>query len=155
MKINFTKREYRLLIDILEISEWVLNAHSNVEREDTKKYSELAQKIFSYAKEMGYEDLITYDSQLDGYFATREYEENGEQMRFIDEFEEDVFWDSLANKLAWRDLIQQEGQEVVEKMEFVERNTKMMELESWYQEELTENGLVNVKVVKEKSNKVN
>ena len=57
MKINFTKREYRLLIDILEISEWVLNAHSNVEREDTKKYSELAQKIFSYAKEMGYEDL--------------------------------------------------------------------------------------------------
>ncbi len=155
MKINFTKREYRLLIDILEISEWVLNAHSNVEREDTKKYSELMQKLYSYAKEMGYEDLIKYDRRLDGYFATREYEENGEQMRFIEEFEEDVFWDSLANKLAWRDLIQQEGEEVVEKMEFVERGTKMMELESWYQEELTENGLVNVKVVKEKTNKVN
>lgn len=155
MKINFTRKEYRLLIDILEISEWVLNAHSSVEREDTKKYSELIQKIFSYAKQMGYEDLIVYDKHLEGYYATREYEENGEQMRFIEEFEEDVFWDALANKLAWRDLVQQEGVEVVEKMEFVERGTKLMDLESWYQEEFTENGLTNVKVVKEKSSKVN
>ncbi len=76
-------------------------------------------------------------------------------MRFIEEFEEDVFWDALANKLAWRDLVQQEGVEVVEKMEFVERGTKLMDLESWYQEEFTENGLTNVKVVKEKSSKVN
>ena len=25
MKINFTKKEYRLLVDMLEMSEWVMN----------------------------------------------------------------------------------------------------------------------------------
>lgn len=155
MKINFTKQEYRLLIDILELSDWILNAHSDVEREDTKKYSELFQKIYSYAKELGFENLISYSEQLDGYYATREYEENGEHMRFIEEFEEDTLWDSLANKLAWRDLVLQEGEEAVRKMQFAERSIKLMELESWYQEEFDENGLENVKVVKEKSNKIN
>ena len=37
---------------------------------------------------MGFENLITYDEYLDGYYATAVYEES-EHMRYIEEFEDD------------------------------------------------------------------
>jgi hypothetical protein len=155
MKINFTKSEYRLLIEIVEIAEWVLHSHRTQEPEGTKKYSILIQKILSYAKEMGFEDLIAYDSQLGGYYATKQFEDESDHMGYIDEFEDDVFWDALAHRLAVRDLVTQVGKAEYENMEFSERASKLLELAGWYNEEFIENGLVNVKVDTSKSNKIN
>jgi hypothetical protein len=50
---------------------------------------------------MGFENLIAYDKDLKGYFATAEYEES-EHMRYIEEFEDDIFWDALPHRLAGR-----------------------------------------------------
>nr|VFJ52547.1 MAG: hypothetical protein BECKFM1743A_GA0114220_101044 [Candidatus Kentron sp. FM]VFJ70070.1 MAG: hypothetical protein BECKFM1743C_GA0114222_105415 [Candidatus Kentron sp. FM]VFK09523.1 MAG: hypothetical protein BECKFM1743B_GA0114221_101075 [Candidatus Kentron sp. FM] len=155
MKIDITKQEYRLLLDLLEIAHWVLDAHSTWDKEETKPYTALIQKIYSHAKEMGCADIIVYDKKLAAYFPTREYEEDGEHRQFIEAFEEDSFWDELSHKLAFRDLIQQEGEVALERMDFMERATKLTEFLSWYEEEFSDNGLTNVRVVKERSNKVN
>jgi hypothetical protein len=144
MKINFTNKEYRLLLDMVEIAEWVLNAHKTASSDEIKKYSDLYQKILSYAKDMGFENLIIYDKNLDGYFATSEYEES-EHMRYIEEFEDDVFWDALPHRLAERDLIKEVGEKKYEEMEFVKRATKLVELESIYYKELEENGIDNLR----------
>jgi L-rhamnose mutarotase len=144
MKINFTNKEYRLLLDMVEIAEWVLNAHKTASSDEIKKYSDLYQKILSYAKDMGFENLIIYDKNLDGYFATSEYEES-EHMRYIEEFEDDVFWDALPHRLAVRDLVKEVGEKKYEEMEFVERATKLLELESIYYKELEENGIDNLR----------
>jgi L-rhamnose mutarotase len=144
MKINFTKNEYRLLLDMVEIAEWVLNAHKTASSDEIKKYSDLYQKILSYAKDMGFENLIIYDKNLDGYFATSEYEES-EHMRYIEEFEDDVFWDALPHRLAVRDLVKEVGEKKYEEMEFVKRATKLVELESIYYKELEENGIDNLR----------
>jgi hypothetical protein len=144
MKINYTKKEYRLLLDMVEIAEWVLNAHKSDPSDEINIYSELYQKILSHAKEMGFENLITYDKDLGGYFATAEYEESG-HMRYIEEFEDDVFWDALPSRLAVRDLVKQVGEKKYEEMEFVERATKLVELESVYYDELEEHGIDNLR----------
>jgi L-rhamnose mutarotase len=144
MKINFTNKEYRLLLDMVEIAEWVLNAHKTASSDEIKKYSDLYQKILSYAKDMGFENLIIYDKNLDGYFATSEYEES-EHMRYIEEFEDDVFWDALPHRLAVRDLVKEVGEKKYEEMEFVKRATKLVELESIYYKELEENGIDNLR----------
>ena len=144
MKINYTKKEYRLLLDMVEIAEWVLNAHKYKLSDEVEKYSELYQKILSHAKEMGFENLIAYDKDLKGYFATAEYEE-AEHMRYIEEFEDDVFWDSLPHRLAVRDLVKRVGEKKYEEMEYVERATKLVELESVYYEELEEHGIDNLR----------
>jgi hypothetical protein len=144
MKINYTKKEYRLLLDMVEIAEWVLNAHKSDPSDEINIYSELYQKILSHAKEMGFENLITHDKDLGGYFATAEYEESG-HMRYIEEFEDDVFWDALPNRLAVRDLVKQVGEKKYEEMEFVERATKLVELESVYYDELEEHGIDNLR----------
>jgi len=155
MKIDFTKNEYRSLLDLLEIADWVMNAHSAWEESETKHYAALMQKIHALAEEMGCGDIIEYSKELGGYFATGAYEEEGNHRQFIDAFEEDFFWDELSYKLAVRDLAQQEGKEALEKMEFVERATKLTEFLSWYEEEFSENGLTNVQLVRERSNTVN
>ena len=144
MKINFTNKEYRLLLDMVEIAEWVLNSHRTDPSDEIKKYSEIYQKVLSYAKEMGFENLITYDKNLGGFYATFEYEES-EHMRYIEQFEDDVFWEALPNRLAMRDLVKQVGEKRYMEMEFEERATKLVELESIYYKELNENGIDNLR----------
>ena len=144
MKINYTKKEYRLLLDMVEMAEWVLNAHRCNPSDGITKYSEISQKILSYAKEMGFEDLINYDKDLGGYYATFEYEES-EHMKYIEEFEDDVFWDALPHRLAKRDLVKQVGEKKYMEMGFEERATKLLEIESVYYKELEENGIDNLR----------
>ena len=144
MKMDFTKNEYRFLLDMVEMAEWVLNSRKTDSSDEVKEYSEVYQKILSHAKEMGFENLITYDENLDGYYATAEYEES-EHMRYIEEFEDDVFWEALPHRLAVRDLVEQVGEEGYTEMEFEERMSKLVELEAFYYEELEDNGIDNLR----------
>jgi len=51
MKIHFTKNEYRLLIEMLSMSEWVMHSHE-IEYDDAcNKHDQLIQKILSYHKD--------------------------------------------------------------------------------------------------------
>jgi hypothetical protein len=60
----------------------------------------------SYAKDFGFENLISYDENLAKYYQTRAYEDAESFMPFIDEFEEESFWDKLCTRLAQRELLQ-------------------------------------------------
>ena len=144
MKMDFTKNEYRFLLDMVEMAEWVLNSRKTDSSDEVKEYSEVYQKILSHAKEMGFENLITYDENLDGYYATAEYEES-EHMRYIEEFEDDVFWEALPHRLAVRDLVEQFGEMKYMEMEFEERVSKILDLEEIYNKELEENGIDNLR----------
>ena len=93
---------------------------------------------------MGFENLITYDKNLGGYYATFEYEES-EHMKYIEEFEDDVFWEALPHRLAVRDLVSQVGEKGYTEMEFEKRATKLVELEAFYYEELEVNGIDNLR----------
>lgn len=148
MKINFTKKEYKFLLDILYIADWVLNAHKVEEDPRTEAYKILEQKIFSYAKDTGFENLIEYAPDHKEYFPTKEYEETGPAMEFIEEFENDTFWDQLINRLAERDLIRQVGGiENLSNLSFENRIEKTFPLEEKYATEFETNGLDNLKII--------
>ena len=150
MKIHFSKKEYRLLLDMIQIAGWVLNAHS-VDKEDfkaTEHYQALSQKIKAYAKEAGCEDLITFDKTLEQYFATYDYEMEGEYMEFVKAFEEDSFWEHLIQKLAERDFLDQTPESVGEKMSNEEVMIRLEEHRGPYEEEFSEYGIDNLQIVK-------
>ena len=105
MDITFSKDEYRLLLDMVYIAEWVLNAHKTEEDERTLPYAALEQKLFSRAAEAGLGHLIEYAPEFDRYLPTRAYEEGDLPHRFLDEYDDESFWDELANRLAERDVI--------------------------------------------------
>jgi len=147
MKVNITKREYRDLLDILYIADWVLNAHKTSDDPRTERYGKLKQKLYSRAKEMGFDNLVEYAPELEGYFPTKEFEEAIEIAGFIDEFENATFWVELIYRLADRDLARQEGgMENVAKLSTMERIEKSSRLEGHYATEFEANGLSNLKI---------
>ncbi len=144
MKINFTKKEYRLLIDLLEIARWVLTAHENEENKEITPYMELIRKIYSYAEKMGANDIIQYDEVLGDYYPTRQYEDTSKFMKFVEEFENDSFWHELITRLANRDFVLKYGLDKIKAMDFMEHMEKVGKLEEIYEKEFVENGLFNL-----------
>ena len=154
MKINITKKQYRLLLDILSIAEWVMDAYKVEEDPKSKPYKEVEQLFLSRAKEFGFDNLVEYDREDDKYYPTREYEDLETDRVFIDEFEDDVFWEELCNRLAKRDLMRTHGVEKVARMEILERLTTQDKIIEKYQNEFYENGLENLILASEKSDHV-
>ncbi len=147
MKIDLTRQEYRDLLDILSIAHWVLNAHK-VERDPrTERYEKLEQKFFALAKQMKYENLVSYAPEHNRYFPTREYEETSSTHAFIVEYENDSFWEELTSRLAERDLARQlGGYERVPTLSREELFEKLGQLEEYYGDEFSQNGLENLRL---------
>jgi|LGVF01.1.fsa_nt_gb hypothetical protein len=151
MEINITNEEYRLLIDVLYIADRVLQAHKINARPETDKYKNLIQKLFFYAKEMGFDNLVIYSKTLQGYYTTREYEQITEADDFIEAFENDCFWDQLIERLVKRDLIQKIGEYNLKSMDLEKRLQKEDLIRESYSEEFQKNGLNNISIESSKT----
>ena len=148
MKINITKKEYRLLLDILYLGEWMLTAHDQEEAPEKKQYQDVVQKFYSYAEEMGYENLIKADKALNKYFETMEYEESSQVNEIIENYDNATFWDELVSGLALRDAQEIEGNDAFNKMSPDERIQLLYPLEEKYHEEFMANDLANLQIKK-------
>jgi hypothetical protein len=141
MKIELTKQQYRSLIELLFLGDWLVNATRTGEEDDKRisKYEEVQQLIYSYGKDFEADDfLIEKYGQL---FTTMEFEEP--LMPLVDEYDDYTFWEQLSLRLAERDLQRENGP--VRKLK-EEQMLRKYELEEMYQEEFEENGLRNLVV---------
>ena len=145
MKINFTKKEYQLLVTMIEIADWVMNAFHPNDRVDTKDHRSLRNKILAHADEMGMKGCYKKDGNT--YYETVEYEENSEHYNFIDEYDDELFWKQLVTRLAERDYVQQYGDE---EMDFETRTLRVVEIEKKYAVEINKFGLSNIVIANEK-----
>jgi len=148
MKINITKKEYRLLIDIFSIADWVMNAYIAGDNPESEKHKKVEQRFFSYAKDFGFDNLIEYSADHECYFPTMEHDNMESDTKFIEEFEEDVFWDKLENSLAQRDLRVEKGVEKIKKMSPIEIFTQAEKFIENYKDEFAKNGIKNLKISK-------
>lgn len=148
MKINITKKEYRLLLDILYLGEWMLTAHDQEEIPEKEEYQDVIQKFYSYAKEMGYENLIEADKESNKYYETREYEDTSEVHEIIDNYDNATFWGELVSELAMRDAKEIKGNDAFNKMSPEERIQLLHPLEEKYHEEFMANDLANLQIKK-------
>jgi hypothetical protein len=149
MKIAISKKEYLVLLQILEMAQWVVSAHATGEQPEAKPFDDLEQKIFAMAKEYGLESLVKFDKQLEQYFVTRHYEETSSAMEFIDTFENDSFWETLIDRLTERDVIKEVGSAVLSEMEPKERYEAYGKWEHLYAQEFEKHGLERIEIVTE------
>ena len=144
MKISFTKKEYKVLLEMIALADWVLHA-TKVEKDPrTEKHRELREKIYSYAAEMGYGHLLEYSKTLGSHFPSRQFEEDGPVRTFIEEYENNTFWEDLVARLADRDLLREFGEEKLSTMSRDEMMVRTMRLEEKYNAEFVANGLDNL-----------
>ncbi len=99
MDIHLSKQQYRLLVDLVYIGNWVLNSTRGMDR--ISDYDKIESLIFSHAKTQGMASLAR--SSREGIVPSNEFEEGGIHQA-IAQYEEIVFYDILAQFLAQRDM---------------------------------------------------
>lgn len=137
--MELTEQEYRTLVESLELANWMLHAHAEEERKDTVKFRELEQKILSLAKNFGMSKEILYDEKLEEYFASKEIEDSC--LAYVDEYNNDTFWDELIERMVARDLMRQEGENALDEMSFEEKLEKEEPFRIQYEEEFGQYGV--------------
>ena len=145
MNISFSKKEYRLLVDMLHIADWMLTAHLVEPQKTHHEYMALKDRICSHAKEMGMEHLVEYIDEVDGYYETRPYDTYLHET-FIEPYDEETFWEELTSRLAERDLIEKIGLEGYRSMEGMKRVRELGEISDQYDREFEQHGLEHVRV---------
>lgn len=99
MQIELSKKEFRLLLDMVYIGNWVLNSARGDDR--IEEYDAMEEKIFSYCAPAGMKSLI--ELWRGHIYPSREYEDGGIHEAVAD-YEDAVFFDILAEELARRDM---------------------------------------------------
>ena len=144
MKILFTQSEYRALLDLVYIGEWMLTAFDEAADPKKAKYEHVVQKIYSHAKEMGYESLIEVFEEGNVYVPTDEYEEKSGIHDVIQRYDDDTFWTELTDRLVERDVFA--AAEGVEKLSDDEYWKRAAPIEQKYSREFTKHGVDRLKV---------
>lgn len=140
--VQFTKEQYENLIKLAYLGEWMINS---VRSDDVETaFDELLGHILSQAKGMGHDRYVEYDAKLGKYFPSEKLEE--ELHDYIEDYNNETFWDELAGRLAERDLVKNHGIEQVERMSFDERMEAEHPLIDKYYEEFERNGVDRITV---------
>ncbi len=149
MKINITKKEYRLLIDLIYLGDWVITSHLiGSEHDRYKQYKEIRKKFLSYYKEMGASDIIEYSKDPEGYFELRDYDDEI-HAKFIDPYDDEVFWEELVDRLSTRDLIRSIGETAYRLMDGMDRIKMLEEHRQKYVDEFADRGIDNLTIAKQ------
>lgn len=99
MTISFTDKEFRRLLDMIYIGNWILNSARGTDR--FRDYDLLQEKLFTQAAVHGMQSLTQlYRGHI---FPSVAYVEGGIHEAIAD-YEDAVFFDILAEELARRDL---------------------------------------------------
>ena len=99
MNIELTPKQFRRLLDVVYIGNWILNSTRGKER--FPDYDDLESHIFSQCLKFGMTSLFEL---RDGKFVpSRAFSEGGIHEAIMD-YEDTVFYEILAEELARRDM---------------------------------------------------
>ena len=133
MKIELTERQYRYLLDLVYIGNWVLN--STREDDRIQEYDQVESLIFSHCLRHGMGKLVElYQGDL---IPSRAFA-NGGIDEAIENYEDVVFYEILAEELALRDL---DGEPLTR-----ENYAELMDRIDVYLNEFDEHGTDNISV---------
>ena len=102
MNIELTDKEFRRLLDLVYIGNWILNSTRGEDR--FEDYDLLQEKFFAICTKNGMRQLV--ETYMGHYFPSKAYEEGGIHEAIAD-YEDAVFFDILAEELARRDMLEE------------------------------------------------
>ena len=99
--IELTSEQLRLLTEVMYIAHWVVCAGETCpNKEFSSEVEELEQTIYQQSLQKGNSDLVTFEEDLDRFFASRYVEENSRAWQAIEAHEEETFWEEFINRLS-------------------------------------------------------
>lgn len=146
-KLELTQRDYLTLLGVMQMADWVLHAHKVEEPGETAAFRELEQKVFALAEPFGCGHLVEYDDEDERYYPTAEFDESSPGMDFIEEFENESFWNELLERLIERDLVRQLGEKAVQRLDAEARIAKEEPYRRLYGEEFATHGIDRLEIL--------
>lgn len=141
MEIKFTKEQYKNLIKLVYLGNWMANAIRTDDR--IREFDDLEQYIYSCCKDSAIQKYIEYDNKLKKFFVREELEEIDQ---YIDDYDDYNFWDELIFRLARRDLLKEYGENAVRKMSWEELLEKEAPFLEKYGEEFEKYGIERLEI---------
>lgn len=99
MQIELSNREFRRLLDLVYIGNWVLNSTRGEDR--FQAYDALESKLFGLCQGTGLQTLVEQQNELP--IPSQAYREGGIHDA-IGFYEDNVFYEILAEELSRRDM---------------------------------------------------
>lgn len=146
MQFELTKKEYRALLDMVSIADWIMNAHEESASKQYVEHEAIKRKLHACHKEMDSDDIVKFESKSKDYLVTKDYEEHIIDT-YIAPYEDIFFWEELSNRLAERDVIKKLGMEKYSKMDGIERICAISKIEETYTNEFVEYGIEHLEIV--------
>jgi hypothetical protein len=144
--IEFSADEYRALIEMVLVADWVMTCYEEGPRESTNVVRQVRRTVLADCDKVGLGDSIIYDADHGEFYETLEYEENAAHREFIDEYDQRTFWDTLVEQLVHRDLVNEFGEDGVAAMSVEERLESMSPREERYFDEFAKHGIANLRI---------
>ena len=104
MKIEFSRDEYRVLVEVFSLTGMVLDAYGRGQVPEKKPLYELEQKIYASCDDFGSGDLIRRDERSNELARKWDEKSSQQMVRIYDQFVDDAFWEELIIRMAGRDL---------------------------------------------------
>ena len=133
MNIELSQKEFRRLLDMVYIGNWILNSARGHDR--FEDYDKLQEKLFSYC---AFQDMTALIQGWNGHiYPSKAYEDGGIHEAIAD-YEDAVFFEILAEELARRDM----DSEHISPNDIAELTSRMDE----YISEFEKNGVDNISI---------
>ena len=102
MQLDLTDKQFRRLLDLVYIGNWVINSTRGDDR--IRDYDDVETAVFSRCLDQGMVSLVeSYKGEL---IPSRAFAEGGIHEAIAD-YEDAVFFDILAEELARRDMLEE------------------------------------------------
>ena len=135
MQLELTKKQYRRLLDMVYIGNWVLNSTRGEDR--FTDYDEVESLLFSKAGEEGMKSLAElYEGEI---IPSRAFVDGGIHEAII-EYENNIFFDILAEDLARRDM----DDAPIDESNFAELTSRIDAYIAEFEQHGTDNILVDI-----------
>jgi len=144
MQITLTKEQYEKLMELVYLGNWLVNSYRADER--IEAYDRTAEHLLSFAPAAGFQDRVEFDEFEGRYFPSPKFDENLKPL--IDDYDDDVFWNVLIDRLAERDLLRAQGEETVEKMDWDEYSRNVEPYIKKYEKEIDDSGVEHLEIFK-------
>ncbi len=141
MTPTFSDDEYRRLMMLTFLGEWMLNA---IRKDPDPAYLDTSSKIYSFAKGTPLESLVTFDDNDGSWSPTETF--GNEAHALIDQYDDKTFWEELTARLTERDLIHSRGERAVNGMRPEQRTRAASSIAKAYTKEFESQGLDRLRV---------
>jgi len=150
MKVSFTAKEYRQLLELVHLGMWTVTAYQGEETAAAKRYFALDQRLLGLATDLGCADLV--EERDDGSLQPAAKLAEDDRVRELQsEFQNDVFWHELVARLADRDLAGEQAKRAQE-TPGVEpppsRDDQLKKIEDRYWKDFEKNDLAHLVVLR-------